>query len=204
MNEAAYKIFDNMSNKDFRELFKGLLAHVVSHMGLYPWPGNSFPTGVTPEDIAIEIIEKTLKGDRNWDPSKIDLKTYLHGQVRSLVSHFWEEQKEKPGIYNLSEGIKNDFIAGSRMRLSEYNPETLMLHKSQESEKINIILEAVSDDSELSAMFEAIIEGCGTKPKDIAEWLGMDINEVYNINRRLARRENEIRQKLYKKGKDKA
>lgn len=149
--------------------------------------------GKTSEDIAYEAIQRTLSGDRSWDPEKDpDIIIFLKSVVDSLMYHLIHSQNHKrlqPLPENGNGNIREDIIHKWSPDSSPTPEEQILLKEEEEQADriVSIMFEAVAEDAELETILEARMEGC-VRPEEIAEVKNMDIKHVYNLIRKLKRR----------------
>jgi DNA-directed RNA polymerase specialized sigma24 family protein len=197
------KTFKLLQEADWGAIGKELLAFAEWRAGNYRWRhgGNlELAEGKTPEDVVQEVIVKTLSGDRRWDPDKGPLVPWLKDQVRSILdalaksaAHRYEitipDGEEEEGSSDRIEyrASKIDILA----TVGSSGPEELVLemeareHKEQE---VGALFQAVSGESELEEVLEAIMDGCEPKPQALAAKLGVPVKEINNRVKRLRRR----------------
>ena len=155
---------------------------------LIRWKTNWIPRGVLPEgydasSVAMEAITRVLDGTRKWDPDKDpDLLAYLKSVVKSILSPkelLKKASREKNILHSVDEsGADVIEVAAS----AEPGPESDV----DVEELKSALLGALGDDDErlvLMSMFEGSL-----KAADIAADLGIAVEEVYNIKRRINRR----------------
>lgn len=74
-------------------------------------------------------------------------------------------------------------------------PEEVLINKQSEEEmrdkalyKYSALFYAVSGDSELEEVLDAVINGCELKPRFLAQALNVPVENIYNRMRRLRRK----------------
>jgi hypothetical protein len=135
---------------------------------------RKIPEAPTPDDLLHETIEDLLADKRHCPLERIDLVTCLVKIVWSKVSHLYQKWK-KEGIVTTSEDI---------LQWRPYqNPTTD--HMTELREKI---LSVVRDDPILERIVEYRLEHPEAKARTIAQVVGVDMQEMYNANRRLKAR----------------
>jgi len=76
------------------------------------------------------------------------------------------------------------------------DPEEALVEKEEREHAKNaveLLREKIQGDEELEEIFLCLEEGY-TKPSEIAEQLGVDVKEIYNREKRLKRKCNELKQ----------
>jgi hypothetical protein len=154
---------------------------------------------MTYEDIAIEAISKLYgKGDRdsyrNWDKDKYpDLFLHLKCVVREII----RREISKIAVYH-EEPIENEnseqkILAPAEDALNmahifiEKTPDDLCVDKECLGRLYEALQNATANNNNLENVAICITNGT-TASRDIAQELGLDIDEVYNLKRKLKRR----------------
>lgn len=173
------------------------------------WNSESLPKGQTAESIVQDVIEKTFSEKRDWDPERGDLLMWLKWVIKSEISHLAKSvanqavvqlgyaNEDAPSVdgpdIELRQPISRRLVVGS--------PEEMVMDAETEADKtangrlkIDSILEACSGHPELDDIVYAIIAGqCDAKPRNLAEFLGRPVEEIYQNLRTLRRRADKIR-----------
>ena len=114
---------------------------------------------------------------------------------------------------HLDQAGENDFPADGHdveqrqpasQRLIIGSPEEMVLDAETEAEKmteaqskIDALLEASSGHPELEEIVYAIVDGqCGGKPRELAQFLGRPVEEIYQNMRALRRRADKLRMEV--------
>jgi hypothetical protein len=156
----------------------------------YSWKYNKIPKGLTHEDIALEAIHDVLSNKRKLNPGKNhDLEKYLTSIIDSKISHLYElkEYQITEQIPELSEG--NEFLNEINNN-SNLNPEEIFFkQEKQQNDKAvaDSFLKFIEGDSDLESITLYIMDGY-TKPKDIANQMGIDMKRFYNLQKKFKRK----------------
>lgn len=210
INPDAYNAFQELTDEEWNSLSKDLLAYTVRLVGKMEWRHGLMPKGISEPDIVQILVEKTINGERSWDPDDVDLRTFLFSQIRSIVNHLFDLKEYKheshldtPGDVlremidrEMSQGIEKDTPYSS-------TPEEILINKNHREgerhnakEKVSAILEACDGDAELEEVFFTVYglleDGHEIRPRHIAERLGVPRTDVYNRIKRLKRRKREV------------
>lgn len=152
-------------------------------------PGRDF----TVDDIVQHVIEKTLSGERKWNPAKGPLLPWLKNQIKSVMDAWI---KGESGKYEVSFGEDENKGHSSLVKIEDTvdvnsaQPQTALKEKeiaTLQSEVINRVFQAVSGDVELEELFDAITETGSAKPIILADYLKVEIDEIYNRKKRFQR-----------------
>ena len=154
-------------------------------MKLYRWQSGrhiEFAPGSTPEDVVQRVIEKTLSGERHWDPSKGPLVPWLKDQVKSVID-----------ALATSAPSRREVLAVERDEEDQEEKELAVQPATQEkslltAERVNALFQAVSDDRDLEEVVEAIMNGCEPTPRHLAAELNVSVQDINNRLKRLRRR----------------
>lgn len=132
---------------------------------------RNIPDAPTPDDLLHNAIEDLLADRRHCPLDSIELTSCLLNIVRSKVSHLYEKWRRE-GIVKVSDDILN----------------TVRIADEQNSELREKILAFVADDELLSRVVEYRLDYPEAKAREIADALGVEMQEMYNANRRLKAR----------------
>jgi len=134
--------------------------------------------GKTPEDFVGEVLMKVAEGERDWSKAKCPFKDFLFGCLKSHLYNFFKSYEQK-----------------YEAELPDIESESEI-----ESELKNIALQKLKEDGadqDEIDVFECWIENIN-KPAEIAELLGKDVKEVYNITKRLERKMPKLQTEIIK------
>ncbi len=132
---------------------------------------RNIPDAPTPDDVLHAAIEDLLADRRHCPLEQIELATCLINIVRSKVSHLYEKWKRE-GIVKVSETMLN----------------TIQTDTEVDSELRDKILAFTTDDPLLRRIVEYRLEYPEAKARDIAQAVGVNMQEMYKANRRLKAR----------------
>lgn len=173
------------------------------------WNSDTLPKGQTAESIVRDVIAKTFSEERNWDPERGDLLTWLKWVIRSEVSHLAESAANRTQV-RLDQVDDNDSpLGGSDVRHLQSSQKLLLISSPEEEFmdaeiqaekaidarfKIDALLDACSGRPELEEIVYAIVDGkCDAKPQELSAYLGKPVDEIYQNLRALRRRASTIR-----------
>lgn len=182
------------------------MAFALWRADRYRWRSGSadtLPNGYEVRDIVQHVIEKTINGDRKWDPDKGELLPWLKDQVKSVIdamansaSHRWEAYFSDDDENGLTE--QEEFTAQQidpSENLDRLTPEEVILDKESDEErrekaliKYAAIFYAIEGDEELEEVLDAVINGCELKPRFLARELNVPVENINNRLKRLRRK----------------
>jgi len=162
----------------------GVLKRLYAYAYWYDsFTGRRLPPAWEPEDVVHEAINRLLSGERSWDSIRFpDITVALRGIIKSLFSHL-----PKLEYYRQRANPTDD--DGMPVDVDELNvgQEEAVSREIEYSEIRKQIESAIGDDQAAMEVYFAIIDGY-TKPREIAEFLGIPVDEVNNRFRRLRRK----------------
>jgi hypothetical protein len=145
------------------------------------------PSGKGPEDIASEVIEEIIENRRIYDAQKQpDFEQFLKACVDSVIynlihSSGFEKKKAMPYVIT-DEGETEEIDQESK----EINPLQICVTKDL-TEKVKSILQSTfSEDKLVCGIIDCLDAGID-KPSELAEYLEIDVKEIYSAQRKLQR-----------------
>lgn len=137
------------------------------------------PMGASVESVVQESIKKLLDGTRQWNPDQVDLLGFLMGVVKSEISHLAALKDNQ--LTDKAHSTDNLDNRGDE----ELNPEERLIKKEEErliAEVYQKLIGQAEKNSDYETIALCIMSGI-TKPADIAEQSGIEINKVYRLKR---------------------
>ena len=201
------KVFKQLQEADWEVIGKRLLAFAIWRAQMY-WgfidSETVLPKGFGIEDVVQEIIDKTLRGQRRWNPERGALEPWLKDQVKSeldALAKSWVAKHEQPvRLDDQGEEMWDITAIAAPERYKEQtshtvNPEALLEEEEQQKEDeqlasrlVSAVYEASEGIPQLVDIIDAVQNGIEFKPRYLADELGVPIDEIYNRVRRLRRR----------------
>ena len=139
--------------------------------------------GISLADVVQRVIEKTLSGERQWDPTKGPLVPWLKDQIKSVLDALAKSAPHRHETQALAGEDKAERV-GIGAASPPPNPEEQLL----QAERVNTLFQAVSGEQELEEVLEAVMNGCEPKPRYLAAELGVPVENINNRLKRLRRR----------------
>lgn len=192
---------EKLEAADWEKIALRLTAHALSKLRRLSWHSGDWqrlPGGAMAEDFAYEAISLAFSGDREWDTLKCpDLLAWLLGVVDSLVNHLVQSKEHRMSqpIPQTEEGQDVEELLKRADPASEIAVHLVPvqvdhgthLAEQQAAERlIDAVLEEISDDKELEAMLDSLMDGC-EKAREIAARTGMPVERVYKLREKLNR-----------------
>ena len=190
----------DLSDDEWEALVERLALYADSKLRKLYWRGVSYseggsvPGGVCPGDLAAQAIESFLDGSRNWDESKQpELVEFLMDVIDSKVSHLVESaENRKTRRIDTTDRTREPAF---RVKAKSRRPDQIVAD-NELRERIRTTVMAELDGDELAESVFECFEAEITKPKEIAELLGVETSEVNNAKKRLCRATDKAFQKL--------
>lgn len=179
-------VLEMLGEADWEKIYPRLVAYAVSRTSrLFAVKGGGqLPKGQEPADMAREAVRLVFEGERKWNPeTHPDLLRYLSGVVSSLVSNLVtsaDHMRRSDGT--AKEPPDFDVFEGS------VSPNPLATAESEECvEELRLIVDRETDgDEKLSSVAMGLEDGM--RSAEIAEFLSIEVKEVYRLTRKLRRR----------------
>lgn len=160
---------------DMGEIIDRMNAYAISRLKSV---GIKNFNGKLPVDFVGDLILKVLEGRRDWSKAKCSFELFLFGSLKSDIDNFFTTNK-----FNYTDNLPE---VSSDANSSNIEEERRIVYNQLKHEG--------SDDDEL-IVFEYWMDGMN-KPADIAADLGIDVNEIYKITKRLERRIQKIKPQI--------
>jgi DNA-directed RNA polymerase specialized sigma24 family protein len=191
MPEIPSDVRRRLEEHPWEETTARLLRHADNKIRRLLWRGSRDghpPGGIQPGDIVQTVYEKVLSGTRNWNPDKHpDLFEYLRDQVDSEISNLVcsaENRRFRP---------EAALPVGKLERGDVPEVPVLADENERQSEEFLLgFLDVLKHEPDLQKVVEAIVDGVG-KPGDIAQHLGVRVEEIYSRRKKLIRRLEDYR-----------
>ncbi len=166
-----------LHNNDMNEIMDSMTAYVYGRIKTI---GVKDLEGKTPEDFVGEVLMKVAEGERDWSKAKCSFKDFLFGCLKSHLYNFFKsfEQVYEDELPDIESGAES----GCKSELKNI--------------AIKKLKEDGADQDEID-VFECWIDNMN-KPAEIADLLGKNVKEVYNITKRLERKLPELQTQIIK------
>lgn len=201
-SELSNATLDLLNAFPWEEKIPRLLYYALNKARKKRWRtifDGQMPEGKEIEDVVSSAIEKVFSGERKWDPQKQpDLYEYLKGVIDSDIYHLatCEENTAVISEADVSMDINREKpFTFDALHGAELDPETVHILKevNEKAEKFFIeFYEYLDGKPVLQGIVECIDDGI-TKSADIAERLGVHVNEIYNCFKQLRRKLQDFR-----------
>jgi DNA-directed RNA polymerase specialized sigma24 family protein len=156
--------------------------------------------GKTPEDVAVEAIEKALDGTRALNLEAHDdlldcLKSIVDSDINHLVKSADNFRQRRPRENEDGEELhaKFEFEAAHHnynelisQQPGDPGDHVAKLDEREAEGRIDRLLQTLADEKDLMEVLEVMLEG-ETKPKDIADRLKTSVSDINNRLKRIRR-----------------
>ncbi len=184
-----------------------LLAHARARVRERFWAGviaGPMPGGLQAEDMVNIAVEKFLGGKRQWNPTfQPDLEDFLRGIIDSEISHLaegWENRHIRPEAAILGDEKEIGGLADIPGDMINVEEELANRQEYVRAEAFaSGFIATLSDEPLLQRVAGCIVDGL-CKPAVIAAELGIEVEEIYRVRKRLQRRLEEFYRQWRKAG----
>ena len=199
------RIHTKLDQADWDAILPRVLKYAVFRAKMFTCRGDV----IEPKDLVLEAVARAYgignRGNyRNWNSEKCpDLGDFLIGIIRSMTSHDAEHGSGFP-----EESLFHDDGTAKDEKILKYADEAAgaLMPKTPETEIIvreNLqalkeLLDRISVEDENLGLVIVCIEDGISKPRDIAEKTGFDINKVNDLLRKLRRKCAEFKPQMKK------
>jgi hypothetical protein len=212
MPQAAREVFARMSEDELAELILRLGRYALGESNRLRWRTNDsveLPGGETVDSIVSLALEKTLSGERQWNPeTHPKLQEYLMDVIDSLLNHLatgrdnslFTKATSPDGTVREADKSTSHAVGQEVGWLTRGgdSPETLLLQHEEvklHERALELLREECEGDAVLLRIVEVMVEG-NEKAEQIAAAAGLNIKEVYNAMKRLSRKTMRVSQRI--------
>lgn len=191
-----------LEETDWDSITLKLTKYAILKIERLSWRYGKFPKGLTAEDMVQEAIASLFEGKRNWNHTRNpDLFEYLKSVIDSKVSHLYESKEYKltQPFPTTEEGQDVEELLDKADPTSDHaiyltpssnNPEDALLEKEKikrDEAAVNAFFEAIHGEKDIEKLASLIMDGY-VKPSEIAKQMGVEVKEVYNLQKRFRRK----------------
>jgi len=160
-----------LRNADWVDLSLRLRRFIV-----HTW-GKMLPAGYTPDDVVAEVIEKTFREERPWDPTKRSLATHLRWCIKSTLS--------KKGLYGLKENNVMTFTNDDAQLEPEPDVTAETVSDLDKQQAWEALEKEIAGNKDLVDFRDGIISGMTNK--EIGQLLDKSPQQAAELRRRFDR-----------------
>lgn len=177
--ESLSRVKDVLGRQDWKDLLPRLVRMCLyllrAKNGGAP-SRDSTSSGKMAEDYVMDAIMKVYKGERRWDPEKHpNILFYFMGVLRSQIGHEHQRLENRAMVFVEDPA---DHESGA---------QGIWLHRDGGDDAlVEEFQEFLRGEPQLAALVMHITQGC--KPRDIAERMGLERTEIYNLRKLMKRR----------------
>jgi len=180
---ADPRLLAALAKADLDELLTRLLG--LARKKMYRrWKGLP-PSGETPEDVVQKAFHQALSGVRKFPEGNVDLNVFLVMVVRSLISHLAEKEENRCVHTPIEE-------SANLLTDWKYAPQEAELAAAAD---VGGVLRDFAADKLMTDYIHLRIEEQYRNAAEYARALGVTVDAIHNMNRRLARyRDRQLRE----------
>jgi RNA polymerase sigma factor (sigma-70 family) len=211
-NKVEKGIVELIQQADWDDIYPRALKYALKKLSFL---SGSPLEGVSKKQVAHDIVSqailKIIDGDRKWEPGRGTILNYLIYVVKSDISHLYRLDDYKltsrmpvsPQKDNDRESIETEELLKKAHELDKHaadispDPPQSVDNILIEHEICDSLLEVIDGDDELESIVRCMLDGF-SKPRDIAEQLGVKPKNIYNAKKRLERAYQGLLQKKTK------
>jgi hypothetical protein len=211
MPQTAREVLARMSEEELTQLILRLGRYALRESNRLRWrTGDSveLPGGETVDSIVSLALEKTLSGERQWNPTtQPKLQAYLMDVIDSLLNHlatsrdnslFTKTTTSEDGRPSELGNFRPTEQSSAWLTRGGVSPETLLLYEEEAAvheRALELLREECDGDAVLLRIIEVMLQG-NEKAEEIAKAARLDIKEVYNAMKRLSRKAARVSRRM--------
>ena len=188
-SEEISEVLNSFTSEELEKLIWEMRLFVEDKIDMR----NGHIDGIEPLDFVLSVFDKSLSGIRKWNNKEYDFKSFVFGVLKSELSAAFEKSKRRKGVKDEVE-IDESYILDITVYAKEmgYNDLsfTLMDYEDQKTKYLHLLKEANASAIEI-LIFECWCDNI-YKPQEIANFLEVDIKEIYKAIKRLERRKTKL------------
>ena len=189
---------------DWAETAPRLVLYVQHKMERLTWlgtPGESPVRGIQPGDIVQQAVHDVLCGKRIWNKKKTFMQFLIQDVISSMLSNRVTSVENKKTVryssITLSKGYKSRHFFFQVDEIEHFwskrsnmlaDPSSKYIQNRIAFDERRQILEMLSDDSLVGQIAALIIDEDISAPRQLAQRLNTNVNEIYLAKRRLRTR----------------
>jgi len=178
--------FNKLCTYDWEQIILDLTLYANTKLKFLKAAKVKLPLAQEPFDYAKEAIRLVWDGTRHWDYNRHpDLAKFLkYSVIKSLIY----DERVSPSVKTRAKAIVLKDGDGEELSLADItkcpdpNPDLVLI----EQQTLNSIRKAVADNDDETLVLEELLKSC--RPGEIAQDLGIPIDDVRNIIKRIRRK----------------
>lgn len=193
----------HLANGRYREamvLWRSLTTIVfpllLEHASRSRWYELRRDFGLAPCDLVIlacnRVQDRVLKDKDNFKPEEGQFEAWLSRVALNKWEDVRKQEKKKKQQQTVSLSDADEYLSAVDDALfpglESPNPERELLAKEELEAHRKDLQELIEVEPELESLVFAVASGCSPKPIKLAEFLGWDVRDIYNLLKRLRRK----------------
>jgi DNA-directed RNA polymerase specialized sigma24 family protein len=198
MENSAASALARMTDPDLRSLVERLTVYALRKMWKLRWRGIQYASarcGLTgtcgngPEDLVSDVILRVIQGKRVGScQDQAGLERLLRSAIDSRVNHHacsLENRRTNEAVVEAAARTEAPSLESRLPSQCGATPlEVVVDHEDKESFRA-VARKAVAADATLAPLLECLL--AGLSPAEAAEYMDVDVKEIYTARKRLDR-----------------
>jgi RNA polymerase sigma factor (sigma-70 family) len=187
-----------LTSDQWTELVERLALHASSRLRRLRWRGvpeslgGKTPGGIEAADLAQWTIVDVIEGKRKWDPATDpDFLKFLQSVVDSKVSHLVDAVENRKSRRLVPASADDESSDAYELEAGGSTPADLVANRESAEKFRASVLKCLEGDDLAYKVLECL-DAEYTKPTEIAEMLGISVADVYNAQKRMRRKLDEL------------
>lgn len=198
MENTAASALARMTDPELRSLVERLAAYALRKMRKLRWRGIRYAPrsrgltgarGNEPEDLVSDVVLRVIQGERVGScQDQTDLEQYLRSAIDSRVNHLacsLENRRTKEAVVEAAAKAEAPSLESRLPSRSDATPLDLVEDREDRERFRAVARKAVEDDAMLAQLLECLL--AELSPAEAAEYLAVDVKEIYAARKRLDR-----------------
>ncbi len=188
-SKAVAEIFKRYTTEELNHLVLRMRAYAKKKLGNY----NDNHDGQQKLDFVFNVFEKSLTDIRKWNKDECDFENFLFGVLKSEISSYHEKRnRRKPPQQEIED--QESYILDIPVYIDEtgINDKSIdgIDYNKRKEEYVKLLESSEASDLEI-LIFECWCDDI-FKPREISDFLEVEITEIYKAIKRLDRRKNKL------------
>ncbi len=198
MDESPEAVLGQMTDEQLRALVEHLTVYALKKMRRLSWRGMRYSRcqrgmtgacGMGSQDLVSDVILRVTEGKRKWDCQKQpDLRAFLRSAIDSRVNQLADSADNRyttEQVVAAAAQADAPSLESALPSREEATPLDLLIDQETRERFRATAFKAVEGDPMLNDLLECRL--VGLTPAETAEYLDVDVGEIYAARKRLDR-----------------
>ena len=198
MDASLNAVLGRMTDEQLRALVEHLTVYALKKMRRLSWRGVRYSRsdkgltgarGNEPQDLVSDVILRVVEGKRQWDCNKEpDLRAFLRSAIDSRVNQLADSadnRRTSEQVVVAAARADGPSLESGLPSREDATPLDVLIDQEARERFRAEAFKAVEGDPILNDLLECQLEGFS--PAETAEYLDVDVGEIYAARRRLDR-----------------